>query len=466
MAKVQVKKKEDRSNLNHDHLEVVRDQYEDLPYPPRNPEDDKHRLMTTCGDGLALISHRAFDGKLQFDKLRVLTAGGGTGDATIYYAEQLRNYPEAEVVYVDFSEHSMSIAKRRAEIRGLKNIKFVHGSLLECKDLGIGEFDIINCAGVLHHLENPDAGLRALKEVLKPDGIMKIMLYGYYGRLEIYMIQDTLKILNRDAKTNQERVDMAKALLTALPPMSLMVQQKKKWMYELTSGDGAVFDLLCHPQDRAYKVPEVKDFLDQAGLNIVTFFGVVGGRSQYDAKYLYSKNPAVASHIDQLNKWDKWALAELASSPIKHNFLCGIQDKEYPEIKLEKDSIICFSTKSVVEYHIKRGVDKLASDEAPLSFMIGFNKGEVSFKQFNRKSPETRFLLEVDERRSVEEIYEDMAKSYEDISKMSIEEFIKMAERIYIPLESFDMLCAIKKGTGIIRKWHHEKQVLLDELED
>ena len=33
-------------------------------------------------------------------------------------------------------------------------------------------FDLIVCTGVLHHLADPDAGLRALRSVLKPDGVM------------------------------------------------------------------------------------------------------------------------------------------------------------------------------------------------------------------------------------------------------------------------------------------------------
>lgn len=462
MAKLQ---KKQRKSLAHEHLEVVRDQYEDLPYPPRNPEDDNKRLVTTYGDSLQVVSHRGFEGKLKFDKVRVLTAGGGTGDATIYYAEQLRHYPDAEVVYVDFSEHSMSIAKRRAEIRGLTNIKFVHGSLLECKNLGIGQFDIINCVGVLHHLDDPDAGLRALKEVLKPEGVMNIMLYGYYGRLEVYMIQDTLKLLSKNAKTNQERVELAKALLPALPPTSLMVQNKNKWMYELKSGDGAIFDLLCHPQDRAYTVPQIKEFLEQAKLQLVTFYGKAATRTKYDVLHQYAKNPAILKHIEKLDNWEQLALAELASMPTKHSFMCTKKDVVKKEIKLIASSVVCFSSATVSGRNVKDIQAQMQDDLAPLVIKFGAGGENIRLGQFNRKSPETKFLLEIDDRRSVAEIYEDMKEKNEDIAKMSLEEFIKMAERIYVPLESLDILCAIEKGTGLVRRWNSEKHELVDELE-
>ena len=51
-------------------------------------------------------------------------------------------------------------------------------------------FDLIVCTGVLHHLADPDAGLRALHDVLKPDGAMHLMVYAPYGRAGIYLLQD------------------------------------------------------------------------------------------------------------------------------------------------------------------------------------------------------------------------------------------------------------------------------------
>ena len=58
---------------------------------------------------------------------------------------------------------------------GLNNIRFVQGSLLEAKALVGGDFDYVDCCGVLHHLDAPEAGLAALKAVLKPAGGMGVM---------------------------------------------------------------------------------------------------------------------------------------------------------------------------------------------------------------------------------------------------------------------------------------------------
>ncbi|MBY0533687.1 MAG: class I SAM-dependent methyltransferase, partial [Rickettsiaceae bacterium] len=106
-------------------LKQVQDQYIDYPYPLRNPEDEKTRIILVGNFYLGEINHWVFGGKESFqDNFRILVAGAGTGDAVICYAEQLKN-TNAEIVYLDFSKASMAIAQERAKIRGLKNIKWV-----------------------------------------------------------------------------------------------------------------------------------------------------------------------------------------------------------------------------------------------------------------------------------------------------------------------------------------------------
>ena len=58
----------------------------------------------------------------------MLVVGGGTGSALLYLAEQLR-HSDAQLVYLDFSARSLGIARQRAKLRGLKNIRWVHNSL-------------------------------------------------------------------------------------------------------------------------------------------------------------------------------------------------------------------------------------------------------------------------------------------------------------------------------------------------
>ena len=77
-----------------DTLLQVRRQYEALPYPARNPADEQKRLVQTWLDDLPMVNHYGFAGRQSFGPgFRVLVAGGGTGDATIYLAEQLKGEP-------------------------------------------------------------------------------------------------------------------------------------------------------------------------------------------------------------------------------------------------------------------------------------------------------------------------------------------------------------------------------------
>src|SRR5207237_7568409 len=104
---------------------------------------------------------------------------------------------------LDISEKSNEIARRRAEVRKLANITWVHGSVLDLPSLKLGPFDYINCVGVLHHMGDLKAGLQALRSVLKDDGAMSLMLYGKYGRTGVYHLQAPCRRLNPAATALQ-----------------------------------------------------------------------------------------------------------------------------------------------------------------------------------------------------------------------------------------------------------------------
>src|SRR5450830_1188702 len=177
-------------------LAEVRSQYEALPYPPRKPSEERQRLLRTWLEDLAMMNHYCYAGRQDFRHgFRILVAGGGTGDATIFLAEQLKD-TDAEIVHLDFSTASISIARERAAIRKLNNITFLHDSLLNMPSLDLGKFDYINCSGVLHHLADPDLGLKALRSVLKEDGAIGLMLYATIGRTGVYQMQELMRLVN------------------------------------------------------------------------------------------------------------------------------------------------------------------------------------------------------------------------------------------------------------------------------
>ncbi|MEO7886748.1 MAG: class I SAM-dependent methyltransferase, partial [Polaromonas sp.] len=244
------------------YLPEVRNQYEALPYPPCNPQDDHRRLVRTWLEDLPMINHYCFAGKQSFqDGFRALVAGGGTGDATIFLAEQLR-HTNAQIVHLDMSSASIALAKERAQIRGLANITWVHDSLLNlpARAAEFGTFDYINCSGVLHHLADPDAGFRALLSVLKDDGAIGLMVYATTGRTGVYQMQSLMRMVNGAETDAQRKIANTRDILASLPP-SNWFKRSEDLHHDHKMGDSGIYDLLLHSQDRAYSVGELFDWL-------------------------------------------------------------------------------------------------------------------------------------------------------------------------------------------------------------
>ena len=249
------------------YLKEVRNQYENYPYPARHPEQENSRLVISKSCSLDCINFYGFEGKRDLTKdLRVLVAGGGTGDDIIYLAEQLRD-TNAEVVYLDMTAESMSIAKQRAKIRGLNNITWHHDSLLNLNAEQYGQFDFISCTGVLHHLEDPELGLKALTNVLHPKGLMYIMVYATVGRTGVYQMQELMRRVNIGIEDMQEGVENTKTILANLPAGNWFSFNKVSCQQDLASDIG-IYDLLLHSQDRAYSVDEMYDFVEGSGLTL------------------------------------------------------------------------------------------------------------------------------------------------------------------------------------------------------
>jgi 2-polyprenyl-3-methyl-5-hydroxy-6-metoxy-1,4-benzoquinol methylase len=112
---------------------------------------------------------------------KILIAGCGTGrDATTVAFE----YPDAVVTAIDVSESSLHYARQQSAGLGCRNVRFLNFDLHKISDLN-ERFDAVYCLGVLHHLPDPEAGWAALTNVLRPGGVMKIMVYSRIARLWI-----------------------------------------------------------------------------------------------------------------------------------------------------------------------------------------------------------------------------------------------------------------------------------------
>jgi len=293
----------------------VRAQYEDFPFPLRDPRDEARGLIVTEQDSLGKLNHFCFAGRQSFgDGFRVLVAGGGTGDHTIFLAEQLREY-DATVTYVDISQSSLEIARERARVRGLDNIEWHHGSILELDSLGFAPFELISCTGVLHHLPEPERGLAALRSVLAPGGAMSLMLYGRFGRLSIYSGQELMRLVNRGVDDPRLKTRNARAVLESLPPSNWLLRggDAKEILVSFLEDESNLYDTLLHEQDRAYSVMEIYEFLAGARLELVEFVSFLSSVPSF--RYLYNPmvwitDPALRDHVATLSRPKQQSIAE------------------------------------------------------------------------------------------------------------------------------------------------------------
>jgi SAM-dependent methyltransferase len=283
----------------------VRAQYESYPYPPRDPADEATRLVVGSPGRLAELNHYVFAGARDFARpFRALVAGGGTGDAAIMLAQQLADEGPGEVVYLDVSEASAAVAKARAAARGLSNIRFVHGSLTALPALKLGRFDYIDCCGVLHHLEDPAAGLRMLAGALAEGGGMGLMVYAPLGRTGVYHMQSMLRMIGGDDAL-PDRVTQARTLLSRLPPTSWM--RRNPYIGDhLLGGDAGLVDLLLHSRDRAFTVGEIDALVRGAGLALAAFVEPM----RYDPLIQIGEG-ALAARLRAMRWIDRCAFAEL-----------------------------------------------------------------------------------------------------------------------------------------------------------
>ncbi len=280
-------------------------QYEAYPYPKRDPRDEARRLIIGSPSHLREIDHWVFQAARPAPQpLRALVAGGGTGDGAIMLAQQLATAGRpGRVTYLDRSAAAHGVARARAEARGL-TLDWHRGSLLDLPGSGLGPFDYIDCCGVLHHLPDPAAGLRALLSVLAPGGGLGLMVYAPHGRTGVYMLQDALRLLAPEDDAPSARLDMARRVMRHLPD-SAWLRRNSYFGDHIEGGDAGLYDLLLNPRDRAYTAPEFIAVLEDAGLRVTALMEPL----RYDPA-VYLPDPKLRARVAALDPAARAGLAE------------------------------------------------------------------------------------------------------------------------------------------------------------
>ena len=179
--------------------------------------------------------------------------------------------PGAEVLAVDISSGALELARERlrrsAAVDQVRELRQEQRSLLDLE--GEGPFDYINSVGVLHHLREPLAGLKALAALLAEGGLIHLFLYADGGRWEIHRSQNAL--LRLGAGSGAEGLRLGRELFQVLPEDNRLRQNhEKRWLID-TAADSNFADMYLHPQEISYNLTRLFALIEAAGLQFAGF---------------------------------------------------------------------------------------------------------------------------------------------------------------------------------------------------
>src|SRR3954467_4291698 len=146
-----------RSELLVDVAAEVRDFYDRYPYPPPVESLDEYKQRWQDRRRRLAEFHLIWPSRAYREDQSILIAGCGTSQA----AKHALRWPMANVVGIDCSATSVRHTEELKRRHNLENLQVFQVAIEQVSDLGM-TFDQVVCTGVLHHLENPGAGLRSL----------------------------------------------------------------------------------------------------------------------------------------------------------------------------------------------------------------------------------------------------------------------------------------------------------------
>ena len=247
--------------IEDDVSRLVQAQYEQNPYPRWIALEPWAQLMSIDALMQREHPHALYHRTGKGSDIDILIAGCGTGRHSIAVAQQ---FGGSRVLAIDLSAASLGYAKARTGALGVTNIDYAQADILQLGSIG-RTFDMIQSAGVLHHLADPWAGWRVLLSLLRPGGVMFVALYSETARRDVVAARDF--IAQRGYGSGIEDIRAARA--------EMMVHADGTPLRNVTLFNdffttSECRDLLFHVQEHRMTLPAIKDFLRE---NWLTFLG-------------------------------------------------------------------------------------------------------------------------------------------------------------------------------------------------
>jgi SAM-dependent methyltransferase len=235
-------------------------QYESFPYPLW--EQYGGSQPATWDDFLARFVRAPLYAVPRPAQPEILVAGCGTGRFCIDFARYL---PDARITATDLSKTSLGYAMRRAREANVSNIQFGVGDILRLGELN-RSFHFIECGGVLHHMADPLAGLRALVDLLVPGGLMCIALYSERARVPI--VDARAFVAAHNFPDTIEGMRAMRQAVFALPATDPVRRISRRMDFYWADG---LHDLVFNVHEIRYTPLGLKSLIADAGLSFLGF---------------------------------------------------------------------------------------------------------------------------------------------------------------------------------------------------
>jgi hypothetical protein len=239
---------------------------------------------------------------------------------------------------------------------------------------------------VLHHLADPQAGMKALSRCLRSGGVMALMLYARQGRHGVELLQGVFRELGLGQ--DEPSLAMVKQALTSLAPTHPL----KSYLAIAPdlAFDAGLVDTFLHGRDRSYTTDGCRELLASAGLVFQDWFL----KAPYYPPTLTESGNALYRAINELPPAEMFSAMERLNTQNACHFFLG-----------------CHAERPASSYRIDFASPE-AVDYIPLMrFRCGLDGQEVYRPGWRLRLPpdQIAFIQNIDGERTVRQIAERVA---------------------------------------------------------
>ncbi len=249
-------------SINDTVSQKVKSQYEENPYPRwRYGSHQKNKKISIIQAINNEINPNSISQNLDNNQLKVLIAGCGTGQQIL----QTQKYKNAQVIAIDLSLSSLAYAQRKVNELGIDNVELIEMDILEVSLLE-KKFDIIECGGVLHHMDDPSQGLKTLVGVLNPNGFLKLGLYSELARQDIVKARNYIS--RKKIQTNEDNIRNFRQKIISGELSNLNSLKNRGDFYSLSE----FRDLCFHAKEHRFTINQLEETLKSNKLEFLGFY--------------------------------------------------------------------------------------------------------------------------------------------------------------------------------------------------